>query len=342
MHIEKKKNNRLVSAALVLTMAAALLFSQTSAFARGAVDTKRECTLTVEVGSDWEDLKTVEIPVQLYRVASIDAEGNYTAEDDFVELQEMLDAIDETTVAADWAAMAESASGKILAQIVTDENGEKILPEADAALTMKNGKGSVGEIPCGLYLVWADTVSTEAYDYTFTPYLVSAPSSDYAEELASGNTPGAEVSDDWNYDIEVSLKPEQSERTGELRITKTLETYNASLGTPLFVFEITARMNDEVVYNDVVSLAFDGGTSKEVVVEGIPAGSVVTVTEVYSGAGYRMESAPSVEVEIVAGEQADASFTNDYNDQLIYGTGVVNHFAYDGMGFSWEQLEDNE
>ena len=37
----------------------------------------------------------------------------------------------------------------------------------------------------------------------------------------------------------------------------------------------------------------------------------------------------------MAGETADVDFTNDYNDKLIYSTGVVNHFEYDGTGWEW-------
>ena len=45
---------------------------------------------------------------------------------------------------------------------------------------------------------------------------------------------------------------------------------------------------------------------------------------------------------IVAEDVIGVDFTNDYNDHLIYGTGVVNHFEYDGVGWTWHQLEDNE
>ena len=51
----------------------------------------------------------------------------------------------------------------------------------------------------------------------------------------------------------------------------------------------------------------------------------------------QVTSSDSIETQIVAGETADVDFTNDYNDKLIYSTGVVNHFEYDGTGWEWVQ-----
>ena len=58
---------------------------------------------------------------------------------------------------------------------------------------------------------------------------------------------------------------------------------------------------------------------------------------VYAAGSYQVTSSDSIETQIVAGETADVDFTNDYNDKLIYSTGVVNHFEYDGTGWEWVQ-----
>ena len=63
----------------------------------------------------------------------------------------------------------------------------------------------------------------------------------------------------------------------------------------------------------------------------------VIVKEVYAAGSYQVTSSDSIETQIVAGETADVDFTNDYNDKLIYSTGVVNHFEYDGTGWEWVQ-----
>ena len=50
-------------------------------------------------------------------------------------------------------------------------------------------------------------------------------------------------------------------------------------------------------------------------------------------------SSDTVKTKIIAGEKADVNFTNDYSNRLIYGTGVVNHFEYDGTGWKWVEVE---
>ena len=53
-------------------------------------------------------------------------------------------------------------------------------------------------------------------------------------------------------------------------------------------------------------------------------------------------SSDTVKTKIIAGEKADVNFTNDYSNRLIYGTGVVNHFEYDGTGWKWVEVEWND
>ena len=65
----------------------------------------------------------------------------------------------------------------------------------------------------------------------------------------------------------------------------------------------------------------------------------MTVTEVYAGGSYEVTSSDTVRTKIIAGEKADVNFTNDYSNRLIYGTGVVNHFEYDGTGWKWVEVE---
>ena len=50
-----------------------------------------------------------------------------------------------------------------------------------------------------------------------------------------------------------------------------------------------------------------------------------------------MTSSPEIQTEIVAEKTSSVDFTNDYNGRLIYSTGVVNHFEYDGTGWEWVQ-----
>ena len=89
------------------------------------------------------------------------------------------------------------------------------------------------------------------------------------------------------------------------------------------------------MFSDIASIRFDSTGAKSVVIDNIPARSRVIVKEVYTAGSYQVTSSDSIETQIVAGETADVDFTNDYNDKLIYSTGVVNHLSMtepDGNG----------
>ncbi|GFH93403.1 hypothetical protein IMSAGC002_04680 [Lachnospiraceae bacterium] len=151
--------------------------------------------------------------------------------------------------------------------------------------------------------------------------------------------------DEWEYETAVGLKPRQNLLYGGLRIRKRLDTYNGALGEAMFVFLVEARKDldhdgeKEIVYSNVVGLEFDASGTKEAVIEHIPAGSEVTVEEIYSGSAYTVQGSARKEVTVWAGNGNGAGdmpaveFTNDYDNRVTYGTGAVNHFTHDGNGW---------
>ena len=76
----------------------------------------------------------------------------------------------------------------------------------------------------------------------------------------------------------------------------------------------------------------------------LPAGTKITVKEVYAGGSYSNTSGETQKTEIVAegvtDHPASVSFTNTYNGKLIPGTGIVNHFENKDGEWSWEQQTD--
>ncbi len=311
--------------AFILALALTAMFPLTYVWADGSVDTARRCSVEVGISEEdsFKELKSVEIPVKFYRVAGIDAEGKYNALEAYSNLQEKLDAVDKNTKASDWAEIFELAK--------KDAENQK----AGTTVKVRNGKATGGDMESGLYLVLADSVSTGEYTYNFTTGLVSLPDNAYYS-LGQGKNM-------WVYDnVAVSLKPERTARSGELEIKKTLKNYDAKTGTPLFVFDVEVYKDGEVVYSNVVSLSFDKEGTQKVKISGLPVGAKAVVKEIYSGASYTADSAQTVTIDsLQATEVSEASFTNEYDNKLVYGTGVVNHFAYDGNGYSWTQQKDN-
>ena len=91
---------------------------------------------------------------------------------------------------------------------------------------------------------------------------------------------------------------QQTQRYGDLEIVKDLTEYNASLKDALFVFQVEGTRNGEKVYSDVVSIKFNQAGEKSVLVKHLPAGTKVTVKEVYAGGSYSNTSGDKQETVI--------------------------------------------
>ena len=193
----------------------------------------------------------------------------------------------------------------------------------------------------GLYLIVVDAAQSPRYEYTFTPLIVSLPWSEY--QYVGGDAP-----DTWQYQREAALKPAREPRYGSVRIRKTLTSYNATQGDVTFVFEIVARESDaedaKIVYSNVVSLTFSGTGTQEALLEHIPAGAVVTVTEVYSGANCQITLSDDQSKTVTAdGEDAGPitfSFENEYDEDAKSGYGIENRFRYDTESNTYQWSTD--
>lgn len=71
-------------------------------FARTHIDIDKKCSITVDIPDTWEDLYTVDFPVELYRVADVDENDVYTATKQFDELAKSISDISSKTTADDW------------------------------------------------------------------------------------------------------------------------------------------------------------------------------------------------------------------------------------------------
>lgn len=302
------------------------LLTLPGAKAASAINTGQKCSIEFDISGNSSELLSASIPVNLYKVASVDESGNYTATDAFSKLDlSSVSADNLDAAAATWAERAAEAK-----KLLKDDT-----EPTTTALTQ--GRGTATGLDTGLYLVDTPKVITPNYTYTFTPYLVSLPTNNYY----SGN--GA--SDDWIYDLTkeynsaVGLKPEQHVRYGNLVINKELVDHNATFGNnATFVFQIDITTLDKKKETRIEELTFSAAGSHSVTIEKIPAGSHVKVTEVYSGASYELASAKSQETDIIANPEketevefrpAEVSFINKHDGRTNGGYGVKNNFKLD-------------
>lgn len=305
------------------------LLTLPGAKAASAINTGQKCSIEFDISGNSSELLSASIPVKLYKVASVDESGNYTGIGAFSKLNlSSVSADNLDAAAATWAERAAEAK-----KLLKDDT-------EPTTTTLTQGRGTATGLDTGLYLVDTPKVITPNYTYTFTPYLVSLPTNNYY----SGN--GA--SDDWIYDLTkehnsaVGLKPEQHVRYGNLVINKELVDHNATFGNnATFVFQIDITTLDNKKETRIEELTFDAAGSHSVTIEKIPAGSHVTVTEVYSGASYELASAKSQETDIIANPEketevefkpAEVSFINKHDGRTNGGYGVKNNFKLDENG----------
>ena len=305
------------------------LLTLPGAKAANAINTGQKCSIEFDISGNSSELLSASIPVNLYKVASVDESGNYTGIGAFSKLDlSSVSADNLDAAAATWAERAAEAK-----KLLKDDT-------EPTTTTLTQGRGTATGLDTGLYLVDTPKVITPNYTYTFTPYLVSLPTNNYY----SGN--GA--SDDWIYDLTkehnsaVGLKPEQHVRYGNLVINKELVDHNATFGNnATFVFQIDITTLDNKKETRIEELTFDAAGSHSVTIEKIPAGSHVTVTEVYSGASYELASAKSQETDIIANPEketevefkpAEVSFINKHDGRTNGGYGVKNNFKLDENG----------
>ena len=305
------------------------LLTLPGAKAASAINTGQKCSIEFDISGNSSELLSASIPVKLYKVASVDESGNYTGIGAFSKLDlSSVSADNLDAAAATWAERAAEAK-----KLLKDDT-------EPTTTTLTQGRGTATGLDTGLYLGDTPKVITPNYTYTFTPYLVSLPTNNYY----SGN--GA--SDDWIYDLTkehnsaVGLKPEQHVRYGNLVINKELVDHNATFGNnATFVFQIDITTLDNKKETRIEELTFDAAGSHSVTIEKIPAGSHVTVTEVYSGASYELASAKSQETDIIANPEketevefkpAEVSFINKHDGRTNGGYGVKNNFKLDENG----------
>lgn len=254
----------------------------------------------------------------------------------------------------------------------------------------------------------ATIANSDLYSYIFSPELISVPmrggengAPDVTGPIPEENGPLPNGNEDnityyrtsdgsrWIYDIDVYLKPIRVPRYGSLAIEKKLEPYESeeivdgvsdeTQGQDeqvTFVFKAVWNKSDYAEAGSRVdSITFNHAEdkTKKIILERIPVGTEITVTEEYSGASYQLTHKQPDPVRVTAdriqngraildedgrvktiigdiagGEQglereieATISFTNTYNRRQKKGYGINNRFEYQGDG-NWLWTSDRD
>lgn len=346
-----------------------------------------------------EDMETAEIVVDVYPVAEAVANEGYDGYhyDTLLQPYDQLftsdsevfgsyldgegnldmDKADETF----WAELAQATAKLVLGSLLEGEGESVQTPTpVDTILVGDPNEGTV-DVHSGLYLLiphgkdlenYASVneegkVVTIAYSqhhgYAFEPMLISLPNKEayeYGEDdIWSGTIINTGNPGDWIYNAQVTLKAERM--NGALEILKTLPVYE-SANPATFVFRVEAvSPTGDKVYDDVLALTFTEAGQKRLLIDNLPAGSEVTVEEIYSGSSYTqkqevklhyvredgevMEDPESqtgsrVTAVIGAARRVVVEFENEYDYRRTGGHGITNHFSYEG-GWNLTQYPDN-
>lgn len=131
---------------------------------------------------------------------------------------------------------------------------------------------------------------------------------------------------------------------GKVQLKKTLDSYNETLGGAMFVFDVKATLENEVIFNDVFTTDFKAPGTQTIDIGNFPVGTEITVEEVYSGSSYQLSgSNKTQELTIQLNTEGTgvvdvlAEYINTYNDKLVPGAGVRNHYERNDGGWTGSQ-----
>lgn len=308
----------------------------------------------------------------LYRIADVTGDGfTYQVTEKYLALQEELSkasTLSGSESAPDWQALAQQAFTLAVGGEGTVVNTPSGADYTGLSLDVKN------PVSKGLYLLVArETLenrtivkSVSAVDadgenhyadsqyavcatagadiYTIMPQIICVPT----KLSADGSTAVSTLADgEWVYDQQIVLKMSVEPALGSIRIDKTLTGHTGDEEvTCIFQVDAYYPTADTLYSSEVYSVMFNASGSKSLLIEGLPIGALVHVTEVYSGANY-ISSVPApgfLDVTVLAGETASVAFTNTRDNERS-GGGITNHFTYqiqDGVGtWNWTQTTDN-
>ncbi len=193
--------------------------------------------------------------------------------------------------------------------------------------------------------LYTTRVVTEDYEYLYRPQLLTVPTK-LDKTTPQYNTAFGE----WTNELIIYAKPTRESKNGDLKIIKNVS--NPGPDPVNFVFEVTWKDKSNNDVTKVVTMSFQGETRKEyTLVNTVPIGTEVTVTEVHSGIGYTAVTGPqtvTIQATPPAAESGEPAavrnvveFSNDHSGPGG-GHGILNRFTPDGSNFTGVQYDDSD
>lgn len=312
-----------------------------------AANTMNQGVLKVTVTKSTEakfvdDLKSATVVVDLYKIA--DATPNTTWDIYDYSLLYGLEFKKLASGETDWEQLAADAAKAV----------EK--KAADKTKTKAAGEESVqfDALADGLYLVYAHGAKGEAmaksahFGYTFKPYVVALPTKEADENgvIMTSNV------GEWIDEAEVGLKPQRFPLYGAIEIEKVIDG-EVDDEDATFVFHLTGTAPQGDDYDNYASVTIPAGKlSGKKLVDHIPAGTELTVAEVYAAGRYDIKGEDITLVDqtttVIADDTDDDqnhnlirfSVKNKPGDDNYGGHGVENNFRYSNDSGKWEHEAD--
>lgn len=314
-HLARTRNIAALFAGLALLFSVVVAVCGTYPALADDENISQEMSIKVLSPDDMPELAEMEIPVHVYCIAEPDDEGVLQPTNLFRRIADPLGAYSGNP--ADETAKALIAAATLEANLLSSN--------PDISQTITGGEGVINVPNPGLYLLLPQAAYHGDTLYNFNSLLVPVPYRLEDGELAYAQIgavlKGAPVPPD-NPDV-------PDEARGSLEIVKSLSAMDTSLGNPTFVFNVTATdAAGATLFNKVVAFSFTEAGQKSQIIDGIPLGTTITVTEVYSGASYTATTDTTQAVTISAdNREASVTFENQPNDDRKGGTGIENAFA---------------
>ena len=317
----RKASKRLSVAVLAMCMLVALAFGGVAAWAADS-GLGGSNSLTVKVSDDPEsDIAKAGVKVSVYKIADAKKNTSYDIYDYTFVAPFAADLTSKYPLANMSASQWEGLAGDAKTIVEAEDS------TAQAVVSDVLAGDAITGLTDGLYLVLAPDTAGAEHMYSFSPAVVAIPNK------ASQVVEGREVimtSDDygaWLNEVSITLKHSEAPLYGSLRINKTVTNFSGEPAT--FVFHITGTTPAGTTYERYASVYYSGGESASTVVNHIPVGTKLKVTEEYTGARFALVTGDDEEKTIVADEDqmAHADFTNRQTSSGTGGHGIQNSFT---------------